>query len=126
MQDYIHTLKQKPEQVRRRIAVGTSAGITALVAVVWVTAMTGSGAFALGTGPNAGAKAQAPSTDAFALDGTNVKSNVSQLVGAVDAATGATTSQPSLTIIDGTTTSSIGQSTKQANGNNTSATVLPF
>lgn len=124
MQDYIHKLKQKPEHVRRRIAVGASAGITALVAVIWMTAMTGSGAFALGTGTNA--PKQAPSTDAFALDGTNVKSNISQLTAAVDAATGASSSQPSLTIIDGTTTSSIGQPTKQSSANNTSATVLPF
>lgn len=124
MQDYIEKLKLKPEHVRRRIAVGTSVGITALVAIVWVSALSASGTFALGTGTNA--PKQAPSTDAFALDGTNVKSNVSQLVGAVSAATGATTSQASLTIVDGTTTSSIGQPTKQADGNNTSATVLPF
>lgn len=124
MQDYIQKLKQKPEHVRRRIAVGTSASITALVGIIWVTAMTGSGAFALGTGTNA--PKQAPSTDAFALDGTNVKSNMSQLTAAVDAATGATTSPASLTIVDGTTTSSIGQPTKQASGNNTSDTVLPF
>lgn len=124
MKAYIEKLKQKPEHVRRRIAVGTSVGITGLVAVVWASAMTASGTFALSTGPSA--PRQAPSTDAFALDGTNVNSNMSQLVGAVSAATGATTSQASLTIVDGTTTSSIGQRTKQANGNNTSATALPF
>lgn len=123
MEDLVRKLKQKPEHVRRRIAVGTSAGITALVAIVWVTAMTASGTFALNSNPSAAKKA--PSTDAFALDGTNVKSNLSQLTAAVDAATGATSTEPSLTIVDGTTTSSIAPA-KQPSGNNTSATVLPF
>jgi hypothetical protein len=36
MQDFIHKLKQKPEPVRRRIAVGTSVGITALVGIIWL------------------------------------------------------------------------------------------
>lgn len=125
MQKFIHNLKQKPEHVRRRIAVGTSVGITALVGVIWVSALAASGTFALGTGTNTN-PSQPPSTDAFALDGTNVKSNASQLVGAVDAATGATTSQPALTIVDGTTTSSIGQPVQAASQNNTSATVIPF
>lgn len=128
MQDFIHKLKQKPEHVRHRIALGTSVGITAFVGIVWVSAMTASGAFSIGTGPSAvAANKQAPSTDAFALSGTNVKSNFSQLVGAVDAATGATTSKPALTIIDGTTTSSFEEQAQQPPANaNPSATVIPF
>lgn len=123
MQDYIHTLKQKPEHVRRRIAVGTSVGITALVAVFWLAAMSSSGAFALSNGPSGANGKQTPSADAFALSGTNSKSNFSQLVGAVGAATGATTSPPSLTIVDGTTTSSYDQPSANANP---SGTVIPF
>ena len=125
MQEFLLKLKQKPEHVRRQIAVGTSAGITALVGIIWVATMASSGAFALDTSgtANTNAASNTPSTDAFALSGTNVKSNFSQLVGAVDSAVGATTSKPSLTIIDGTTTSSFDQAS--ANTNPT-ATVIPF
>ena len=104
---------------------GASAVITALVAIVWISVMASSGAFALGTGTSSTTTGGGtPSADAFALTGTNVKSNFSQLVGAVGAATGATSSQPSLTIIDGTTTSSFDQETQQPA--NPSATVIPF
>lgn len=125
MQKFIHTLKQKPEHVRHRIAMGTSIGVTALVGVIWVAVMATSGTFALNTNPaTSTGTGQTPSSDAFALSGTNVKSNFSQLVGAVGAATGATTSQPALTIVDGTTTSSFNQPTQQSA--NASATVIPF
>lgn len=131
MQKFIHTLKQKPEHVRHRIAMGTSIGVTALVGVIWVAVMATSGTFALNTNPATSTgtgtgNGQTPSSDAFALSGTNVKSNFSQLVGAVGAATGATTSQPALTIVDGTTTSSFNQPTQQSANANASATVIPF
>ena len=125
MQDYLLKMKQKPQHVRQRIAVGASVGITAFVGLIWVATMTTSGAFALNNGAPAATNTSnaAPSSNAFALDGTNVKSNFSQLVGAVGAATGATSSQPSLTIIDGKTTSSFSQPSGNANP---SATVIPF
>ncbi len=119
MKDFITRLKQKPEPVRQRIAVATSAGVTGLIAVVWAGTMAASGTFALGT-PEAGSAASEP--DAFALSGTNVESNFSQLMGAVGAATGATSSEPSLTIIDGQTSSSF----DTAPAVNPSATVIPF
>lgn len=125
MQEFIHKLKQKPVHVRHRIAMGTSIGITALVGVIWVAAMASSGTFALNTNPTTATdNGQAPSSDAFALSGTNVKSNFSQLVGAVGAVTGATTSQPALTIVDGSSSSSINQPSSQTP--NPSATVIPF
>jgi len=120
MKDTIIRLKEKPEHVRRRIAVATSAGITALVAIVWVGTMASSGAFALGSQP-AGSDASQKTPDSFALSGTNVQSNFSQLMGAVSAATGASSSQPSLTIVDGGTSSSFDATTT-----NPSATVIPF
>lgn len=127
MQDFIQNLKQKPVHVRHRIVIGTSAGVTALVGIIWVTTMATSGAFALtGPGQSTNADGQTPSGDAFALSGTNVKSNFSQLAGAVGAVTGATTSQPALTIIDGTTTSSFDQSAQSSANANPSATVIPF
>lgn len=33
----IHHLKSKPEHIRDRIAYGTAAGITAIIALVWIT-----------------------------------------------------------------------------------------
>ena len=120
MKDTIIRLKEKPEHIRRRIAVATSAGVTALVAIVWVTTMASSGAFALGSGPASGDAAKTP--DSFALSGTNVQSNFSQLMGAVSAVTGATSSQPSLTIVDGGSSSSFDDAT----ATNPSATVIPF
>lgn len=119
MKDFITRLKQKPEHVRQRIAVGASAGVTGLIAVVWAGTMAATGTFALGT-PEA--KPAAPQPDSFALSGTNVESNFSQLMGAVGAATGATSSEPSLTIIDGETSSSF----TTAPNANPSATVIPF
>lgn len=122
--EYVRTMRQKPEHVRRRAAVGISAGVTALVAVLWAGTMVSTGAFALATpgdGQGTGAPAAQGSSDGFALSGTNVKSNFSQLMGAVNAATGATSTGPSLRIIDGTTTSSFDASTT-----NPSATVIPF
>lgn len=126
MQKFIHTLKQKPEHVRHRIVLGTSIGITALVGVIWATTMVTSGAFALNANTNTQNNGQTPTADAFALSGTNTKSNFSDLVGAVGAATGATTSKPALTIIDGTTSSSFDQSAQGSANANPSATVIPF
>ena len=125
-EEFISTLRQKPAHVRHRIAVGTSVGITALVAVIWITAMASSGTFALKTGTPKEGNGQAPSTDAFALSGTNVKSNFSELAGAVGAAMGATSSQPALTVIDGTTTSSFDHPAAPSANANPSATVIPF
>jgi hypothetical protein len=128
IEEHVAHLRSKPEHVRSRIVMGTSVGVTALVGVIWVAAMTSSGTFALGNGPQdvAQSDTQTPSSDAFALSGTNVKSNISQLVGAVNAATGATTSSPALTIVDGQTTSSFNQPTAQPANSNPTATVIPF
>lgn len=37
MLNTIHKLHQKPEHVRRRYALGVSFGVTALIALVWVS-----------------------------------------------------------------------------------------
>lgn len=47
IRDYIEHLRAKPEHVRRGIALGTSAGITALVVVGYLAALGSSGALAL-------------------------------------------------------------------------------
>ncbi|MEO6536284.1 MAG: hypothetical protein ABIT47_01195 [Candidatus Paceibacterota bacterium] len=116
MKDFVHNLKQKPEHVRKRIVLGTTSAVTALVAIVWVGTMAATGAFSLAAG---GTVAQAQPK---ALPSSNT-SNYSQLAGAVAAVTGATTSAPALTIVDGKSTSTIDP--KPVAPQN-SATVLSF
>lgn len=45
--EHLDTLREKPEHVRHRIALLAAGGVTALVAVTWVTAMASSGVLAL-------------------------------------------------------------------------------
>ncbi len=39
MRDYIERLRAKPEHVRRRIALGTSVGVTGVIAFFWAVAL---------------------------------------------------------------------------------------
>jgi uncharacterized Zn-binding protein involved in type VI secretion len=117
MKDFIHNLKQKPEHVRKRIVLGTTSAVTGLVALAWVGTMAATGAFSLTASNGTVAQAQpAPLPSA--------SSNFSQLAGAVAAVTGATTSAPALTIVDGKSTSTIDP--KPAAPQTNSATVLSF
>ena len=47
MKDYLETLRSKPEDARRRIALGAAAGFTAVVAIAWMVALSSSGALTL-------------------------------------------------------------------------------
>lgn len=92
--EVVHTLRQKPQHVRENIALGVSGGITLVVALGWLAATSASGTFAL-----------SPST--FGTNDANVseavassKSNFSELLGAAGAALGATTTPPTITIVD--------------------------
>jgi hypothetical protein len=124
IRDYIHTVRQKPRHVRQRMAMLTSAGITGLVAVIWGGTLISNGSFSFTIADQATSTSEAAAVSPvdFALSGTGVNSNFSQLMGAVSAATGVTTSEPTLRIIDGTTTSSI--ETQAATSTN--ETVIPF
>ncbi len=129
LKHHLNTLREKPEHVRRRVAVGTSVGITALVAVVWAGTLAATGALAvgggLGTSGSEGSGVEKRESD-FALSGTNINSNFSQLLGAVSEATKGTSSAPALRVIDGDTSSSFEQAKRPANQNNTNATVIAF
>ncbi|MDB5245358.1 MAG: hypothetical protein JWN90_463 [Parcubacteria group bacterium] len=117
MKDFVHNLKQKPEHVRKRIVLGTTSAVTGLVAIAWVGTMAATGAFSLATGGTlAAGEAQAQPAAA--------PSSFSQLAGAVAAVTGATTSAPALTIVDGESTSTFDK--QQAAPTSNSATVLSF
>lgn len=119
---HIDTLRAKPEHVRERIAFMTSAGVTGIVAVIWVVTLAATGTFSLA--PTTGTLAsgtQESAQDAAA----GAQTNFSQLVGAAGAALGATTSAPALRIVDGDTSSSLEARTAAAE-NNSNATVIPF
>jgi hypothetical protein len=44
MRDFIESLRAKPDQTRKQIALFTASGLTGLVAIMWVVAFTSSGA----------------------------------------------------------------------------------
>jgi hypothetical protein len=106
----VHTLREKPAHVRERIAVGASAGITGLVALIWAVSVASSGVLALD---------QQPAGEAA---GQNLGASVSELMGAVGALTGASTSAPELTIVDGPS----GTTRDEPSAPPPSATVIPF
>jgi len=45
--DHIERVKGQPHHIRKRVAFGTAATLTALVALVWLVGSLGTGAFAL-------------------------------------------------------------------------------
>jgi len=122
---HINTLRAKPEPVRERIALMTSAGITGFVALIWVVTLAASGTFSLAPA-TAGTLTDATAGQADVQNGiAQSQTNFSQLVGAVGAAVGATSSAPALRIIDDGSSSSF-DSKSAASANNSNATVIPF
>jgi hypothetical protein len=51
VRDHVERLKAKPEHIRKRIAVGTSVGITGVVATVWFFTLLFGGTLSLATHP---------------------------------------------------------------------------
>lgn len=116
MRGHIENLKQKPEHVRHRVAIGISAGVTGLVALVWLTANVATGTFAFSR-PNTTPPAEV----------ADAGGELSNLVGAVGATMGKPdSSEPELTVVnDGNTTSTIAP-TEPENQNQTDKEVLSF
>lgn len=113
MRRYIEQLKEKPEHIRHRYAIGTAAGITGLVAVAWVVAHAATGTFALNPTPPEDGAASMPEPSS---------SSFSELLGAAGASFGGASSEPNVTVVDGETTSTIAP----APAAQTDATVIPF
>ena len=118
MRRHLENLKEKPEHVRHRVALGVSAGVTGLVAVVWLGAHVATGTFALSS-PQA-----APEDRAAATGFADARGEFSQLMGAVGGTLGASSNEPALTIVDGNTTSTL--TPPPSTQNQTDATVIPF
>ena len=95
VRDHIERIKTKPEHVRRRIAFGTSIGITGVVATVWFFTLLFGGTLSLDISPTIlntdGTIAQSPDTSTANPGNTNSvassNSNFSQLLGAVGVST---------------------------------------
>ena len=135
MRDFIERLKAKPEHVRRRIAIGTTAGITGVVALAWFFTLLFSGTFSLaipstivtgnGTLAQVGGGANTTvgnTSNLAAVNASDVtpppQSNWARLLGAVGIST-APPPAPALKVEDAATTSGTDSQTSQP-------TVIPF
>jgi hypothetical protein len=104
MRDFIERLRSKPEHVRQRVALGSAAGITGVVTMVWFLALTVSGNLSLAV-PSADANSNATlaqtATPAPDLSGAlaQTQTGFNQLLGAAGVAT-ATTAPAALTVED--------------------------
>ena len=119
MLDFIERLRAKPEHVRRRIAIGASGSITALAALIWVTAFTSSNAFALNT-PAAPADMVASGKEIQGSFG-EASNGFSNLLGAVGGSA-SPSNEPVLIIVEEKSTSTFEQ--RQAPVEE--RTVIPF
>ena len=119
MFDFIERLRAKPEHIRKRIAFGTSIGLTGVVAMGWMAALVAGNAFMLTPDPDAPTLAESaqPLSGAFA----NTQSSFADLMGAAGAANSGS-SASDLTIIETDTSSTL--ETKQPAKDN--RTVIPF
>ena len=130
---FIERLKTKPEHVRRRIAMGTTLGITGVVTAAWFFTLLFAGTLSLAipenvTGGAGGVVAQTNSTNSAygntanlaAVNASDVtpspQSNFSRLLAAVGIST-APPAKPALKVEDVATTSAAQQA---------SPTVIPF
>ena len=130
MRDFIERLKSKPEHIRRRIAVGTTVGITGVVATAWFFTLLFAGTLSLAIPTNVinsnGTISQLDNTggngsNLAAVNASGItappESNWSKLLGAVGISTQPAPA-PALKIEDARATSSAPQASQP--------TVIPF
>ena len=115
MKKYVADLKQRPEHVRRNVAVGAAGAITGLIAVAWLGLLVSSGSFTLApTG-------QSFSGEEASFEIAETRNSFSEFVGAVGAPFGGESTEPEFTVVDGRTSSTLAPPE-----NDTDATVIPF
>ncbi len=116
MNDFLTSLRNKPQHIRERIALGTSVGLTLIIAVGWMGALATSGKFALA--PVDASETQSASA-VVASQGS-----FSNLLGAASAAfTGAssTVEAVGLSVVDQDASSTLERNAQQED-----RTVIPF
>lgn len=119
MHTFLETLRQKPEEVRHRIALLTAFGITLIIALGWLAALATSGKFAFITDADASAKVAQAKETAAQTTGT-----FSGLLGAASAAftSSATEKAPEgLSVVDQDSSSTLEPKTATED-----RTVIPF
>ena len=114
--EHLERLRAKPHHERRRIALGSSLAITALVAVGWVGGLASSPSLALKDREDGDLGMQGALTD--------TRGSFSELVGAAGAAFGATSTPAQVTVVDTKARSTL--DAPRANHNDTRETVIPF
>lgn len=114
---HIERLKEKPSHIRERIAFGISGGITGLVAIGWLVAMSTSGSFSLATKSVANAVTPSSEVTQTVSQGT---SNFNSVMGAAAASFGLGGEDAQIKVVDTKTTSTL------ETADTASATVIPF
>lgn len=115
---HVNRLKEQPSHIRERVVLGVSGGITALVAVGWVMAMSSSGAFSLATKSVAESVRPPESVTQSVAQSSN---GLSALLGAAGAAFGGDpTAASAITVVETKASSTLEE--KAAS----SATSIPF
>jgi hypothetical protein len=124
--DYVERLRAKPEHIRRRIAVGTTVGVTGVVAAGWLTALVLSGSLALApVGASSSTLASAPGTTQVVNAATQTQSSFTQLLGAVGLAN-ASSAPASLNVVDASTTTPSTDGSEDDSPTGGNQTVIPF
>ncbi len=127
--DYVGRLRTKPEHVRRRIALGTAVGTTAVVAAVWLLLVVTSGALSINPAPSNTTVAQGDNSNTQVEQvTTQTKNGFQNLLGAVGFANTTTSTTPGLTIVDSPSSSQTSPAASAANQSPSggSQTVIPF
>lgn len=114
---HIHKLKQQPSHIRERVAVGISGGVTAIVAIGWMMAMSSSGAFSLAT--SSVAQGLTPPEDVKSGLAKS-SSSFNSLMGAAGQAFGTSEAPADINVVDTRASSTLDAATS------TNATVIPF
>lgn len=112
---HINRLKAQPSHVRERVAFGVSSGVTLLVVIGWLVAMSTSGSFSLAT-KSVAESVRPPESVATSLSESG--SGIKSLLGAASAAFGASSTAATITVVDTKTSSTLETDTQ--------ATVIPF
>jgi hypothetical protein len=134
MLDFIERLRAKPEHIRHRYAYGTAAGISGVVAVVWLFTLVASGSLILGAQPAAPVVAETvngqtvvqASTAQIGGAVTQTKTAFSQLLGAAGAAFTGGTTTPAITVEDAATTTPVPATSGPTAGSGGNQSTIPF
>lgn len=120
MRDFIERMQAKPEHVRKRFALFTSAGITLVVALGWLAALSSSNSFALS--PTDASLSSINGGDGLSEIVEETSSGFGSLLGAAGAAGNANGGTAGgLQVVDGESSSSLDRESDTEE-----RTVIPF